>query len=258
MKFFLTTTALAVGALAQQDLVRRDGGVLKAVLSSVTEAMNNVDNQVKEFKDSPAGLHKAGFVLLSVLGDGAEAAKKMVPLTLDDVVDIASVSFQSTEAGARLLTDLGAAAPAFAQHGFCEYAYNFTEHFSGVSNEFFKATKEKFPAESQDMATQEINTSNSLFDQVKCQLSPPACVNEVELGQGPGGEGEGGAPSGPPSFTTVSWHTGAGAPSEPTNAPGGGNGTHSDRPATPVVGSGSVFGVCGTLLAIPMAVALFL
>ncbi|KAJ2996758.1 hypothetical protein NUW58_g866 [Xylaria curta] len=224
---------LAFAAVAQANLERRDVTTLKGLLSSIFDSMTNADNHVLEFKKDPAGLHQAGFALLSSIQNSIDVAKTIEPLTQQDVIDIASVSQEVTTIGAKLLTDLTVAAPLFEDNGVCGYAYSFVLKLSDVSNEFFAITKSKFPAESQDMATQEIATTNAELTQAENALKPGVAT------------------------TSAAWHTSTSEPDKFQHG-GHGNGTHDSQPVKPVTGSANSLITSGTLLGLAVAVAYIL
>lgn len=133
MRLDTVILSLAAGALAQPSLGRRDATVIKGLLASVYDAMNNVDNKLQEYKGGPPlELHQAGLGLYSVISDGIDTLKNIDPLTPEDVVAISDVSQQVSSAGSKFLNDLAGAAPIFAENWICcqahEYSVNLGRH----------------------------------------------------------------------------------------------------------------------------------
>ncbi|KAI1274180.1 hypothetical protein F5Y07DRAFT_401668 [Xylaria sp. FL0933] len=257
MKIAAATGLLAIGATANSHLGRRNATTITGLLESVFGAMTNADNHVLQFDGQDvSALRQASENLISVIGQGIETAENMEPLTPEDVVAIAPLSQELSGVGAKFLQDLADAAPKFQAGGHCGHVRNFAAHLGAVSNKFFSATKEKFPADSQEHANKEIEDTDARFVAAGVALSPPCC-NDTAPGQGEGPE-----PTGEPSHTTsVSWPTGSGLPGPPTAPPkgGNGNGTHPGKPSPPpVTGSGHVIAFSTAGLAVLMGAALFL
>ncbi|TRX96809.1 hypothetical protein FHL15_002115 [Xylaria flabelliformis] len=269
-----TLITLTAAGMAQASVVRRDVSVVSQLLQDIFQSMTNADNSLLNFENDPAALHEAGFALLDTLEGSAQAAEAMPALSVEDVVGIADASYQCSSIGTKFLTDLQAAAPVFAAHGVCNFAYQFSLNFAEASNKLFEVNKAKFPAQAQPMAAEEISAKNALFTQVQAALAPGACVNQVE----PGNEPTPGTPSlpdtEPSASTSVAYHTGTGLPAKPTPPPGdqlgGGqpagnqtgdghhNGTHSGQPPKPVIGSARILGSSWSLAMLSVAAGVFM
>ncbi|KAI2625146.1 hypothetical protein GGS21DRAFT_531515 [Xylaria nigripes] len=232
-----TTLALSMGVHA--TLVSRDTSVIVGLLTSIFDAMSDADNHVLEYQGGdPTALRESAVNLYSVINGSIAPAEVMAPLTLEDVIEIADISQQVTAIGSQFLDHLAAAAPVVAANGLCERAYEYSINLGQVSNDFFTTTKSKFPPESQEHATEEIDDTNERFVKAQSALAPDACVNQVE----------------PPAFdeptapSTPTW-------SLPTGVPGK-NGTRAGRPVIPVPGSdGSMVATSGLLLFIAAALS---
>ncbi|GAW10700.1 hypothetical protein ANO14919_000350 [Xylariales sp. No.14919] len=255
MRITAASVALAVGVMAQPNIMPRNSTGITNLLSSVYEAMANANNHALQYVGGePTELRKAGLNLIKVIGSGIETANNLEPLTPEDVVAINPLSEQLTFIGAKFLENLGGDAPKLAAGGFCEHALEFATNLGEVSNKFFTATKEKFPADYQDIAQQEISAVDARFAKAEAALSPPACVDQVKA---PGSE------TSASSSTSIAWQTGTSSPGEPTSAPGGDrnqpNGTHPAKPtSTPVTGSSGVLALSSAALGLAMGVALLL
>ncbi|KAI0965180.1 hypothetical protein F4678DRAFT_343495 [Xylaria arbuscula] len=260
MKFAAATALFAAGACAGAQVERRDPAAIEALLQSVFQSMTNADNHVLEYKGGdPSALRQASQELIGVIGNGIETAKNLQPLTPEDVVAISPLSQELSQIGAKFLSDIGDAAPKFEAVGLCSHIHTFVTLLGDVSNEFFNANKEKFPAESQGYAEKEIKDTNARFAEAEAALSPPCCVDQPKPAPG---EGEGGKPPGEPTATTsVGWHTGHGLPF-PTPPPNGdhghGNGSYPGKPSPPpVTGSGNVVAMSSAAMGLVMGVAAF-
>ncbi|KAI1423310.1 hypothetical protein F5Y12DRAFT_716496 [Xylaria sp. FL1777] len=266
MKVAATTALLAIGVTAQPHIEGRDATIVTGLLASIFDSMANADNHVLQYQGGdPVALRQAGGELISVIGQGIETAKIMAPLTPLDVIAICPLSKELSGIGGRFLQNLGEAAPKFAASGHCAHVHMFATHLAGVSSEFFATIKEKYPAESQGYANEEIEETDARFTALLAALSPPFCVDPVEAAPGEGEGGCHGEPAGKPSITTsISWHTGSGFPGLPTAPPGGhhpsgpANGTYPGKPIIPpVTGSGAVLAISSAAMALVMGVASF-
>ncbi|KAI8953666.1 hypothetical protein F4801DRAFT_536169, partial [Xylaria longipes] len=267
MKVSIIAT-VAAAATAQASIIRRDATTIAGLLEGVFQAMTNVDNHLLNFQNDPASLHPAGVALLDTLKSGTQTAEAMQPLTLEDVVSIADVSYRVSSIGSQFLADFEAAAPVFAAWGICDLAYNYSLTLEAVSNQFFRANKDKFPPESQAMAIQQIYNTNAEFARTQTALTPGACVNQIERDQPASGPVHPSLPDEEPSPTTsIAYHTGTSVPATPTcppnqpadGQPGAGhnNGTHSGQPPKPVIGSAMILGSPLNLAMLPVAVAVY-
>ncbi|KAI0546057.1 hypothetical protein F4679DRAFT_587857 [Xylaria curta] len=264
-----TITTFAVAGMAQANVVPRDGSILAGLLWQISDSISNADDFLLNFESNPAALHKSGFDLLDKLDDCTEAAVAMPALSIEDVVSFADASYECSSIGTKFLNDLQAAAPLFAAHGFCGFAYQFSLNFAEASNKFFEANKAKFPAEALPMAGEEITAKNALFTQVQAALAPGVCVNQVELepGNGPN-HGSPSLPDTEPSVSTsIIYHTGTGLPPRPTPPPVDGgnrtgddhrNGTRSGQPPKPVIGSARILGSSWSLAMLSVAAGVFM
>jgi hypothetical protein len=110
-----------------------------------------------------------------------------------------------------------------------------------ASEEFFEAAKDKFPAEGQQQADEEIQHNKELFAQCQAALAPGACVDLVP----PPVENHNVTEPNEPHTTSVGWQTPA------PKAPG----KDGDNPQpTPITGAASIldFSVSAAVLASAM------
>jgi len=107
-----------------------------------------------------------------------------------------------------------------------------------VSEEFFEAAKDKFPAEGQEQADEEIQHNKEIFAQCQAALAPGACVDLVP----PPTSNHNFTEPNKPHTTSVSWQT-------PAPKPPGQDGDN--RHPTPITGAASIldFSVSAVVLA---------
>ncbi|KAI0117782.1 hypothetical protein GGR51DRAFT_555066 [Nemania sp. FL0031] len=254
MKAATALVILTTGALACSGIAARDATTITGLLASIHDSMANVDNHLLQYHGGPPlPLHQAGESLIHTINESIAIAHCMGPLSHEDVVAVSSISQETTNIGSKFLNDLIGSAELFAANGLCKQVHEFSGALAKVSNEFFEAAKEKFPAEAQEHAALEICGSNTLFSKVEATYAPGACVDKVERPSaspsGDCGKPTGEKPAESASKTSASWGI-------PTGFPGHHNGTEPGKPSQPITtGAGTSLGVSGSLMALAAAVA---
>ncbi|KAI1113444.1 hypothetical protein F5Y14DRAFT_210126 [Nemania sp. NC0429] len=257
MKAVISTAALALAAAANADLVRRNTTTVTGLLASVFDSMTNADNHILTYEGGPPiALHIAGEQVIGVLKEGITIAQSLEPLTLAEVEGISCLSDKVTEVGTKYLKDISAAVPEWSANGLCDLAHKFTEELGNVSSEFFSVMLCKYPPEAQEAANKEITGTKALFDEVLCSLSPPSCVNQIELppifqsGQcglpfaAPSSEAAA-APTSESTGISVVWPTLKGLPCLPTLPCGLLNGANGANGASGAKGDNGASGAAG-------------
>ncbi|KAI1265604.1 hypothetical protein F5Y18DRAFT_426696 [Xylariaceae sp. FL1019] len=255
MKINAALLAALLGTVAEAGILARDTTTITKLLNDVFGAMANADNQLLAFHGgSPAAFHDAAKELFKTIVESTPISREMEPLNDQDVQAIGPISQKLTEAGTKFLNDLIAAAPVFEKAGLCEYVFEYSIYLGQVSDDFFITTKNKFPADHQAAAQQEITGTEQLFIKVQQALAPGVCNNKRQhelpsagpgesepwrkpcpSAQAPDGGKHGGSHGGSAhatGATSAAWHVPTGWHSPPGGH--GGQGGHHGPPPTPV------------------------
>ncbi|TDZ16201.1 hypothetical protein C8034_v008185 [Colletotrichum sidae] len=190
MKSFAPVILLAAGAIAAPsaaELCARELSEVNTIMTTVLNGIQSLDGSINAYSGGPGlELVDASNTMLTIIRTATNNAAVMIPLTIDEAIAFQPLSDELNAAGDKLLVDLEAKVPTFAQSHACATALNWVAQVGTNVNTLMTTISAKFPAGGK--GGEEIEHFNGIFSTMQEKLSecagPGADNKGVDNGSG--------------------------------------------------------------------------
>ncbi|OHE96010.1 hypothetical protein CORC01_08703 [Colletotrichum orchidophilum] len=197
MKFSTPIVLLAAGVLATPtpELCARELSQVDTIMTTVLNGIQSLDGSICAYGGGDGkDLEDASSTMLTTIRNATYNAVAMLPLTMDEAIAFQPLSDKLNAAGDKLLVDLSAKVPLFAQARICDSTLSWVALIGGNVHTLMTSISTKFPAGGK--GGDEITHFDGVFQEMQDKLNTCTTGGKNSTYGSPGYSGSSGGSSG--------------------------------------------------------------